>query len=650
MKGDYWDRNASFYDEFANIEGKRLGIEQDMPSLNRIGSGVMLMSQNMNPADAVLKHVRMGTGHIEFLAAGTGKGGGMGGSFATFEEIEKDQRQAIREIQKATGTTITTHATFQAEVLGRDREGNFSEDQREESLRELKKAIDFAADATFGGSVVVHTGEFQRPLYNMPGHEGLFRSSEDEQEKSNYAIVDSQKNKIVMQVSGDREYYEPIKKNNEDDYERNEDGSLKVRKLTFNEFVKEKIKDKDFQKELKKHIAQFNQNIDLSDEKIKDKEYLKKVSNNAFIKEYAAKKYTENLIDDQVTQSNFNALVSISNNKSRLREIKKFLDPNQNTLAEYGASSKEELWKSQGINSEEDLKKRISQAQEDLIESEKSAISQKLEYKDMKNRLKTMREYALDRAADSYAKLGMYAMQKTEKLKKDFEGSKFKDKVEDIYITMENVFPRDSGYGANADELIDLVKRSRNRMAQDLEAKYGKKEAEQIAEKHIKATFDTGHFHMWKKYFVKKDDESESSYENRYKNWYTQQVKKLADSGVLGNVHIADNFGYDDVHISPGEGTAPIKESLKILEQSGYNKKYFSEGSFNQAGKEGFIETWKFLGSNIYGGSKSWTNVGQSFSSVRDGYFGRQHRPYFVFGDHAPKSDDWKPWSGTTME
>src|SRR5690606_15380333 len=98
----------------------------------RIGSGVLIMSQNMDPREAVAKQIRSGSGHIEFIAPGIGKGGGMGSSFASFEEVETEQRQAIRDLQKTSGTTVTTHATFQTEVLGRTRDGNFSDEQRQE--------------------------------------------------------------------------------------------------------------------------------------------------------------------------------------------------------------------------------------------------------------------------------------------------------------------------------------------------------------------------------------------------------------------------------------------------------------------------------------------------------------------------------------
>jgi len=200
--------------------------------------------------------------------------------------------------------------------------------------------------------------------------------------------------------------------------------------------------------------------------------------------------------------------------------------------------------------------------------------------------------------------------------------------------------------------LIDLVKRSRKQMKDMLVEKRGieEKKAEKFAKTHIKATFDTGHFNIWRRYFKHKKGESEDDYDKRFKGWYLTQVEKLAKEGIIGNVHLADNYGYDDAHLAPGFGNTPIKDVMSILKKHGYKDHFAVEGGFNQ-GKIGFHEAWRHMGAPIYSSAASaWTDVGESFGNVYETHLGRMHRPYFVFGDYVPDKEGWKPWSGTTME
>ncbi|MBL7148411.1 MAG: hypothetical protein ISS82_06295 [Nanoarchaeota archaeon] len=75
----------------------------------------------------------------------------------------KEHREALKQIAKVNEVELTTHATLAVSGLaGVTREGHFSENAREDSVSEIKQAIEFNADVG-GGAVVVHTGEFNRP-------------------------------------------------------------------------------------------------------------------------------------------------------------------------------------------------------------------------------------------------------------------------------------------------------------------------------------------------------------------------------------------------------------------------------------------------------------------------------------------------------
>src|SRR3989338_8340420 len=112
----------------------------------------------------IYSKIRMGAGNIEIQFPGYRTGSR---NAQTPEMLGEDQRQAIREMSMANEVKFTTHASFQLMgMMGRDERGNFSLYNATQDMFELKRAIDFQADMG-GGSVVIHSGEFERPMTDM---------------------------------------------------------------------------------------------------------------------------------------------------------------------------------------------------------------------------------------------------------------------------------------------------------------------------------------------------------------------------------------------------------------------------------------------------------------------------------------------------
>ena len=133
-------------------------------SIKDIGQGVPMgiAAQNIPGVDAKL---RSGTVNLEIQFPGTVRGNRQA---QTPGQFGHQQRETFKEIARARDVTFTTHAAFGIMGLaGQDQQGNYSKEQRKLGIDEVKRAIDFAADAAEGGSVVVHTGEFQRPLSEL---------------------------------------------------------------------------------------------------------------------------------------------------------------------------------------------------------------------------------------------------------------------------------------------------------------------------------------------------------------------------------------------------------------------------------------------------------------------------------------------------
>ena len=139
----------------------------------------------------------------------------------------------------------------------------FSEDEAQKTLKEIDKAIDFAATSTTGGAVVFHTGEWQRPIMNagiklkdkelsaddVPKNDPrrLFGEYEQEYNKGMIYLADKETGQIQA-INRTMKFYFPVEKKNEKtgmmELEYNKDGTPKVEELDYEKTVK-KIKDKD---------------------------------------------------------------------------------------------------------------------------------------------------------------------------------------------------------------------------------------------------------------------------------------------------------------------------------------------------------------------------------------------------------------------
>ena len=161
-----------------------------------------------------------------------------------------------------------------------------------------------------------------------------------------------------------------------------------------------------------------------------------------------------------------------------------------------------------------------------------------------------------------------------------------------------------------------------------------------MAEDRIKATFDIGHANIWRKYYQGSEEE--------FKRWLLGNVRELQKEGIIGHVHINDNFGYEDVHVNPGQGNTPIKEFVDEITKEGYTGKMVIEAGGQRQGHqhEVMTEGWKVFNSPIYriGYKPPWT-----WTDIEGSYFGKTGSPNYLVGDFAP-SRDWTLWSETQLE
>lgn len=181
-----------------------------------VGIGDMGMSLGLGPVpnvSAIAAKLRPGGKKLEFVFTGSGKGSGQG---QTPEMYGEKQRQALREIAKSNQVDFTTHSTIGVYGLaGMDQQGNFSKQAKSHSLNEVKRAIEFAADVARGGPVVVHTGEFQRPIADSPWNKedprwkGKFEIHAEEAERASYRVVDTRTGSTIQEARRNRKVARP---------------------------------------------------------------------------------------------------------------------------------------------------------------------------------------------------------------------------------------------------------------------------------------------------------------------------------------------------------------------------------------------------------------------------------------------------------
>src|SRR3989339_1242947 len=166
--GDLNYTHHPMVDYFNAMEPQSYGMQPaNQPEVNLgvqdIGMSVPMGISAANVA-GIYSKIRMGAGKLEIQFPGyrTGQRNAQ-----TPGMLGEDQRQALREMQQANEVRFTTHASFGLMgMMGRDERGNFSLYGANQDLMELKRAIDFQADMG-GGSVVMHSGEFERPMTDM---------------------------------------------------------------------------------------------------------------------------------------------------------------------------------------------------------------------------------------------------------------------------------------------------------------------------------------------------------------------------------------------------------------------------------------------------------------------------------------------------
>lgn len=694
------------YDSTADMQPEvyRADIEKPIVPMQDLAISVTEGQRFGTFINTIQGAMRLGVGSIELQPQMGG-----GAESTGLESYGKEARQAIKEMAQANKVQLNAvHTPAQIGNLSGLGQDGFNDQQRLNSVEEVKKAINFAADITNGGAVIVHTGEFQRPISDQewaknPDGTYKFLGYQEEPGRAITYMVDDRTGKIIQDVRKSQVIREPAYKEADKEYQGTD--------LRGNSVL---IKEKDWideeghfldptqTEDLFKRIPHWNKELSRFDSKKLiwgDIEERTARWNKAHPdKERTPAETAFNIqMETQMLQYRGSSLFHgrfYEEEKKERDAIKKSLDYYEELEKKM---PKDEMWRvmeadpvvrrvftgrnlvpTEYRTPTDILKSALRQAEQSMQfthEASAAADAQADQIQDTLQHVKPIEKYAKEQSMKSYAEAGISAMHETDA----------KKTARPIFVAPENIFP-EMGYGSHPEELIELVKSARKKMVEYITSPkiadpYGERDIDgnllivdnqwyqpntpkevaiKEANEHIKATFDTQHLGMWRKHFQPKFIEREGRIETkeetdtRFNKWYMEQVEKMHKEDILGHLHIVDSMGSTHTHLPAGQGVFPVVDAVKYLKEKGFTGTMTSEGYAEDQITPGRIATatWRALGTQInsYGSPYGpQAQGGRAWSDVQYGYFGRTYPPYFIFGAYSP-SNEWQLWSQVPME
>jgi hypothetical protein len=502
--------------------------------------------------------------------------------------------------------------------------------------------------------VVFHIHEWQRPLSHIQDKKAKFESYEEEDKNAVLFAVDDRTGELVSTISKDREIFRPVYETAKDigrAGQKDDKGNI-LKPDDWVDLRGNKIEKDASAERLFDRVPKFNYD--------KTNFEVEKLNWNRLQKE--TEEYNQSHPNDTKTPEEMFAILQIENKvlqakgaslyHARMYEDEKKV--RDRLLDEFEAYKdlkkslgKDEQWKlnqwhSDYIRREENENieeayarkiKSIENSMRHIHESSASADVQAREAEETITHIKSAEKYGLSKAADTIAKSAIYAMDTYEKNKEKY------GLIEPIYVAPENWSVKN--YGSHPDEYRKVIKESRDRMVNLLMTTHNKskKEAEELAKTHIKGTLDIGHLNNFREHYKTENGEFD---EKKFQKWMLDQAESLVKEGYVGHIHLSDNYGFDDEHLTPGQGNIPFKEFLGRMEKLGMKDMVVESGSYNV--NTAMLDTLALVNSPVYG-------VGRRlrFGNVRDQHFGYNAPGFFIAGSYSP-SNDWKPWTDIPLE
>ncbi|MBS3128141.1 hypothetical protein J4410_03275 [Candidatus Woesearchaeota archaeon] len=625
----------------------------------------------------------------------------------------KDAREALRELIKVNEVQVAGWEMPTSSITNlsgyNPQSGNISEEKRHEDMNEVRDAIRFVGEVSNGGGVDIWSQEFPRTMFDAPFNRSkeaakgwTFKAYDLENNMAVKHLVDDRSGRIIQEIRMNQEINYPewsrYNEKNKKVWEKyegrpyhDEKGNL-VKPHEYIDYEGNKVERKervalyDFDRHTlviqKRTWKDFEDEArEINEERARKKgipvhmlpEDDRATPQEAFI---FASTESQQAIAEAYGREYQSNIEEANRLLEKLKEAKKYYEQIEASVGH----DKEALMR---LKSEDKIKRynefitpdfrlpteiieeEIRGTRDRVRFSRDMAMGQFQSAKDLeiqRQHIQTAERYAKNRTVESYAELGIYAMQESKAMKTE----------RPVHVGPEIGWP--GAWGGHPEEFVDLVKTSRQKMIDLLTSPQitdgkekgkanpyfdpgiSKKQAEEYANTHIRGVWDASHQGMWLNYFRRKPGESEDERLQEFNKWYLEQVNKIIQEDVVGDIQAVDSASGAHGHLPAGQGIFPVVEAVKRFREAGWDGSVLSEGhEEEQFGQSRIlIETWKAFGAGI--GTPGYHSVvpggpmgGPTWGSVQHAYFGQAHTPYFVFGAYAP-SNDWSLWSQVQLE
>ena len=518
-------------------------------------------------------------------------------------------RQAMREMFVANDANLIgiEMPTSMNNLSGFDaQQGVFSATTREKYMDEVKEAIRFASDVGQGGGIDIVSWEFERPISDIASQKEGFMPEEEEIKRA----VEADTGRIIAFRTERVERDMPLEKGTRTPTQVDAQGRKEIKTWVWDDFVnlaKEESKQKGCIITPEELCVQFQFESQLN--------------------------VAQGYADDYA---------------NRARDLRRAAE------------------KAKARGDEEEAKEFIQRAESD----DQLSTGQQQQANEAKRKMENIlpvSSYAKAKSMESYAELGIAAMDET------LNNPKVKSP---IHVGPELGWPH--AYGGHPKEFVELIKGARTRMVELLTQKdyidpgtkktvndpatgkpytndyfkpgISKERAEKEAEEHIQGMLDTGHLGMWLEHF-----QPNMRYNERVKEfnkWFMKQIDYLAEEKVIGGIQAVDSAGAAHGHLPAGQGIFPVVDAVRLLKAKGFHGYIVSEGHEEERFGEGriLLKTWQAFNAPIESRYGPGVPAGNSYNNVHQAYFGRIASPRQMFGSYTPPFGEYKPWSEIPFE
>ncbi len=535
-----------------------------------------------------------------------------------FESIPKHQFQEINRLKKLAGVDLTFHGPMIEPSGFNPRAGAWDESQRQQAENHIFSSVEKGHEMDPNGNIVItfhsaYSFPETEPKIIVKGKEKLTGIQVIDEESGKTGFVSEKEQKLLGRKLDPKEI---ITDYNETTWSRTLESIN--RELIYS---KQRVGGNEELEEQGLHALKLF--------KEDQKEYEKYLSNFTPKQSDVINSVVERLGEAEIdVRDAYNRLNEAFNLAYKSAELERDAEKKAKDMAKL-----------------ESLKKEIGKT----IEENKDNPLQFIEFRNQVSKglkvlsdistpiiFKPLREFALDKGAETYANVAFKAFKK------------YKNTAP--IISIEN--PPAGTALSRAEDLRDMIKLTRNKFIEKaIEEGFSKSEAKEQAEKLIGATWDVGHINMLRKFGYGKEH-------------IIEETKKIAP--YVKHVHLSDNFGMEHTELPMGMGNVPVKPMLEIIEKYNDKVKKISETGgnwFQFFRKQPLMEQFKELNSPIYSsqGSPTWNDttgmmgtyfggIGNVFPEHHVGIFGAGYTPSIPPELGGQVGGDRSRFSGTPME